>query len=935
MLQDKKGYLWFATDNGVSKYDGTTFNNFGIKEGLPELSIIKIHEDSKGRIWCTSMTHHLFYIENDSIIIPQIDSTITPIAFGGWLEDKNGSIWCGVRRGIIEFQSDGTTHFIPSNDKGMFLIFPFHLGDSSVYFYKDKSTYQLIDDSLQHLTDSSLDYFSSDVSSSYAPELNKVKDYDPSTQEYYIKDSVLFNHFKQIKHSILSPTFINIDAQKNIWYGARGKGLFCYLYNGKIVKPNYHFNNQTISYQIYDLEGNLWVSTINNGIFKVANKEILSHNFSEGYTDGNIVGLCASKENIWISFDEGSILEVNTSTQSKKHYTTPPLKNRVLKGFIKNEDSIYFAKDFFGTILLDHGKKVEIPYNYALSVGSFKSYRSDNKGKIYVATSHAICDVTNNTTVQLNQYPQRRSNAIHFDKNNHLWIGSQDGLEEWANDSIYIKWSNKYKDLKHRIANIRVLNKTYFLMSTFSHGLFLFDRKNKPIRVEGLSDYKINSVCIENNSTAWVGTLKGLYRIHFNLKDQMKHEVFELNTKLGLSSNSIIDLTINNNTLWIATDQNKIDALPLDRLKFNHNAPKLYIEKLSIGNNDTLKNFSPSVVNYNEKVNIQFSGIHYTSEGDITYATRLIGSNDTTWVTTSTNFIHYNALSPGEYTFQVKAKGLNTNWSPIEHIQLTVLSPWYNTWWFYLITLIVISGIAYLIAKFQIDRVKSIAKQQEEFTQTKQELIENRLKALRAQMNPHFTFNIMNSIQHFLTKSDVKSSFKYLSKFAKLMRRVLEHSQYGYTSVDEEIETLELYIELETLRFSNKFDYEIIVDKKIDLEEEIPTMLIQPYIENAILHGLTQKKEGDCKLTLKFDLIEERLLKCSIIDNGIGRARSKEINIQKRTEKHKSFGMAINSERLDLLNKTNNETLSVKVIDLYKKEKALGTSVEILIPLED
>lgn len=212
------------------------------------------------------------------------------------------------------------------------------------------------------------------------------------------------------------------------------------------------------------------------------------------------------------------------------------------------------------------------------------------------------------------------------------------------------------------------------------------------------------------------------------------------------------------------------------------------------------------------------------------------------------------------------------------------------------------------------------------------------LKALRAQMNPHFVFNALNSVQNFITSNDNTLAAKYLAQFAHLMRQSLENSELEVISLEKEIEFLKNYLEInQKLRFENKLSYELEVDE--DIEEDIfgvPTMIVQPYIENAIEHGIRAKEKGLIKV--KFMLKDENTIICSIEDNGVGRKKAGEMQRQNPNHKdHRSLGTKITNERLEILNQSagNANQDVVKIIDLVEEgsEKACGTRVEVLIPV--
>lgn len=207
------------------------------------------------------------------------------------------------------------------------------------------------------------------------------------------------------------------------------------------------------------------------------------------------------------------------------------------------------------------------------------------------------------------------------------------------------------------------------------------------------------------------------------------------------------------------------------------------------------------------------------------------------------------------------------------------------------------------------------------------------LKALRAQMNPHFIFNTMSSIQHYITNNDSQAALKYLSKFAKLMRSIMDNSKQPVILVKEELDALKLYLELESMRFKNKFTYTIHVDESVDINyDEIPAMLIQPYVENAILHGIGNKEgKGHLHIVLKK---QNGMIICEIEDDGVGRKKAMEMSGKKKST-HKSMGMEITRERLEILNLTNESNLSVNITDLVDNAGSpAGTRVEIFVPTD-
>ncbi|MGJ8742994.1 tetratricopeptide repeat-containing sensor histidine kinase [Polaribacter sp.] len=254
---------------------------------------------------------------------------------------------------------------------------------------------------------------------------------------------------------------------------------------------------------------------------------------------------------------------------------------------------------------------------------------------------------------------------------------------------------------------------------------------------------------------------------------------------------------------------------------------------------------------------------------------------------------------------------------------------------------LIITGLLLLLSLIYFSRLK--AKRKAEFIkielkETQKRLAiekqyrDSELKALKAQMNPHFIFNALNSIQDYIVLNKKNLASDYLGKFADLIRNYLHFSDTGFISVSEEVHNLNLYLELEKLRFEEQLHYSFKVDTQANSDTiNIPTMLIQPYVENALKHGLLHKKDNR-KLQISITKASDKIIECSIEDNGIGREKSKEIN-KKREGQHKSFALKATTERLDLLNYGREKKIGVEIIDLYDQNKATGTKVILKIPI--
>lgn len=290
----------------------------------------------------------------------------------------------------------------------------------------------------------------------------------------------------------------------------------------------------------------------------------------------------------------------------------------------------------------------------------------------------------------------------------------------------------------------------------------------------------------------------------------------------------------------------------------------------------------------------------------------------------------YAGLKPGQYTFKVKAANSDGYWGAEKAVKFIIIPPFYATWWFISLVIILLSGSIYFINRYLVRQARKEEKIKAEFNKL---LAETEMKALRAQMNPHFIFNALNSIQKYILKEEHEQASIYLTKFSKLIRLILDHSNQNTIKLNSELELLKLYLEIESLRFEQQFTYAIHVDKGINQDtEEVPSMLIQPFVENAIWHGLLHKNSPG-HLQLNFTHHEQYLV-IEIDDDGVGRLKAEEFK-NKLINKNKSYGMQLAQKRISILNRLQNLQANSEIIDKVSPHgEALGTTVVIRIPFK-
>ena len=398
-----------------------------------------------------------------------------------------------------------------------------------------------------------------------------------------------------------------------------------------------------------------------------------------------------------------------------------------------------------------------------------------------------------------------------------------------------------------------------------------------------------------------------------------------------------------NNGQFLMPDGQIIDLADIPKNNFQ---PSSFITGVSINNKPLLTDsafpFKKNIVlNHSENfISIDYSCDNYVNEQKNAYEYKLSGI-DTGWIKAgSRTSAYYTNLAAGTFQFAVRAANNDGIKGRQMHLlTFNILPAWYQTWWFKTLAILVALTIIYLFYNQRINQLKANALAQKSEAALKQlktefekQIAETEMIALRAQMNPHFIFNVLNSINKYILENDSTKASYYLTQFSRLIRQVLENSKSSKVTLEADLQALQLYINMEKLRFEERFTCNIEIDKNIDQQFiQVPPLLIQPYAENAIWHGLMQK-ETPGHLDITVFQPSESSLRIIIKDNGIGRKKAMSLQSKSAT-KHKSYGMQITKDRIDIVNKIFMIQATVEYEDLYENGEPAGTSVTLIIPV--
>ncbi len=567
---------------------------------------------------------------------------------------------------------------------------------------------------------------------------------------------------------------------------------------------------------------------------------------------------------------------------------------------------------------------------YDSKTGQFRNYRGD-------------------TTVSI-LYENKQINVVFEDNRGILWIGMRDyGLVRFDRSTGELENFMKIRD------DTTSLSANYVCSITQDHkgiiwigtgaGLCRFNEDTRTFFAltdkDGLANPRVKQLIVDDKDRIWMGTNRGI-----SMLDESRTNFTNYDPSDGLQGWEFSEPSPfkTYDGYFCFGGRYGFNMFHPDSIKRNTFIPPVVLTRITIRDQPLKMDSSYSklkLLRLSHKQNFfsfEFAALNYDHPEKNRYTCQLVGFDKKMVELGTNNTISYTNVPPANYKLIVKGSNNDGAWNEAGYeLDLIITPPFWATWWFRTIMIALFVGAVYLFFKLRENRIR---KEQTRQTAINKQIAEIRMIALRSQMNPHFIFNSLNSIQHFITIRQKEEAINYLSKFSKLIRKILENSRENTVSISNELQLLELFIQLEQLRFNHKFDYHIEVDEKIDRENtEIPPLLIQPYVENAILHGLINKDgKGDLWFSMEKD---NGSLICKIEDNGIGRAKAQEIQ-DKKTSRHKSLGIKVTNERISTLSSLLDYKMEVVIEDLFETSEALeqtsqpaGTRVTITIPVKE
>jgi len=1002
ILQDRKGYIWFGTWDGLNKYDGYGFIIYDKDNKLSGQTVNCLLEDDEGYLWIGTdeglnrydrrQNEFKSYRHDPADSASLINDFVTTL-----IQDEEGYIWIGTQNGLSRLDKK----------TGLFLSFLCNPLDNTLL--KSNNINDLCFDDRGYLWIATrIGLIKFDRRMSQVTRLFSIPDDENGLPDnfvrcvYKVSDGYILvgtnaglsrlnpatSLFEKDFPGAVSTINLNTipvnkileDSQHNLWIGTDGGGLYvCSPQKGKTA--HYELNNDVSSSlsnnrvlsMMEDRSGTVWVGTFIgvNKFDRHSSKFSVYRNTPNDYhslSSNYVLSIYEDKNKIlWVATDGGlNIMERNTG-EFRYLLHNPRRPSGLISNHLRVVRGDRHGYMWLGT--LNDGLE-----RYDPRTGRFLHFRhdprdensissndilcvyEDNHGMIWIGTGRGGLNRYNPATNRFTVFKNNPSDTTSLsnnqvwticqDRTGNIWIGTTNGLNRMDPQGKrffrYMFFSGSDHDSYIReIFCIHEDASGILWLGTKGGGLLRFDPVTRSVRAyterEGLSNNVVYGILQDKTGNLWLSTNWGISRfnpadgsfVHYDVRDALQSNEFNIGAYFENSDGEMYFGGMNGFNLFNPSEIKTNELMPHTVITsfriFNHNVER------ELNSGDTI------ILSANDNFfTIGFSALDYTNPYKNRYRYYL-KNYDKGWtnVMADKRYADYTNVNAGTYLFRVIGSNNDGVWDK-EGADLTILirPHWYKTWWFRIpVIVLFITMVWYLIWR-RINLLRRRHEAEKKVLDVQKQLYDTELQALRLQMNPHFIFNTLNSIQSFILKNDTDKAVNYLGKFSQLMRMILTNSTETYISVKEELKALRYYLEIENLRFENKFSYAIIVDKSIDEEFiEIPPMIIQPYVENAIIHGLLHKEEKG-HINIRLSLTGRHIL-WVIEDNGIGREKARQIQ-QASGLYRKSKGMLITRERLQVLNKNNNEDFSIHIVDMTDdKGQPSGTRVEVLMAYND
>ncbi|HTA81651.1 MAG TPA: histidine kinase [Bacteroidia bacterium] len=854
-MQDSKGFMWFSTDRGVCRFDGYEFKTFTTSNGLADNTIFECKEDYKGRIWFRSLSGRLSYFYNDSIYRLPINDSLTKLiktAFTVSFDiDTSDNIFIGLygfTKGIIRINVKKNIISIIPLPFGLpyVLIIP---GNKTITGYTIRSGSPASDTSpvnkFLHLYsvmkgDSAI----REIRKWVRPVSESLLIHDQSIMlpdgrialslhsAFIVLDSTLstFAFYKNLPSSIIN---INEDQDHKIWVSTQS----CpeYFSNNNFINkhlPSFIRNNHITSI-VNDKEGGTWFTSLYGGVYYTGSLNFKTYSTDNGLPGNKITAITVGDDGaIWIASEHSNNFSV-IHNDSLTYRKLPDIEGLSISNFFFTGNDIWITNNSATGLFVFKNDK-QFTQIASFSGGIYTLIR-DSLNSFWASAYSSVFQLkreNNKILVIQSKNTETKIFSICKMPDSSLYIGTIKGLFSYKNGTL-INLGKTYSVLRNWVYDIKLSNNNVWI-ATKDTGIVLM-HKNLIYHIttqNGLLSNFCQCVCVDYKNDVWVGTNKGISHIILNHLNSKKL----IDTIINLASPNLIEvnkIVSKNDTIYAATN-NGLTVFNLNKVSYNKIAPPIYITGLKI-NNKKWKITSALNLHYDENYFfISFVGITYKDAGNTQYRYKMEGI-DTGWLYTKNRDVQYPKLAPGNYTFIVSAMNNDGIWNEkAASLQIKISPPFWATWWFRSLIIMGIAGFIY----WRLKVIESRAKKQADINK---QLITMELKELKAQMDPHFLFNNLNTLTHLVElKSDDAPEF--VEELSKYYRYSLQFRNAEFTALENELKQAERYLHILRIRFGNNMHIKWNIQESLT-SHYIATYSLQLLLENITKHNIVSSEK--------------------------------------------------------------------------------------------
>ena len=919
IFQDSKGYMWFSCDKGLIRYDGFEFTTFSHKLQSSK-SGTNIQEDKYGRIWYQNFDGYVFYVEQDSLHLLTQNRPAGYFNYGLvgdhlFLIQAEGLDVYDIKTLKLKKRMRLDTKLISST-----------ISDHHNYYVYNEKVLHVFDKNLSDhaivIPPILLDNGCSQLINAGSSVFMYAKNNKALEQCYRVNEYAILPSFPLSLENIQNASYTN-----NAFWFCTAHGAYQISETGHIEnKGQAYFKDYDISYVFKDRENNYWFSTLNNGLLFVKNL-----NTRQYFNLINPIKSTLLANDLYVGANEGKLYKINLNNKEiKEVYKSSYNKeistlyyDSIHKNLILSNNDIEILDQtlkcsWHAVGALKDVKRIDSNY-YAFALSGACALYKINKNKKDTWTT--IYNTYKTDAIDYARFALGyRAKAVEYDEfNRTIYFGTSYGLMTLT--------PNNVKELKMDTARVYITrlckyNHIIYGLSTAGDLIQIIHDKARrlPLSLADANEaITFIKVC---GHYLFLTTNQHLYSIDLNAQAFKLHLQHKINY-------DITDIDLWNQQLLIIT-RNGIITEQLTTTDEQNTKPLFYITRFMV-NALPVSMDKPIDLSYDQNnIEINYSILSFKTDFNFPLYYKI---NNAAWEKASnqTRTLNLSSLAPGNYKITFKPGEVSNTKFKEYLVAFTISKAYWQTWWFIGLWVFLAIVLIIGIARWRIHELKQKNKLLNEKIENEQKYYKTSLKAIKAQMNPHFFYNALNTIQSFIYSEDKKNASTYLSKFSKLTRLILEMSEKDNITLSEEINTLQLYLDIEKVRFNDDFEFSIHSPPTVATDTILfPPMLIQPYVENAIKHGLLHKK-GAKVLDIRFE-IKDQLLSVIIDDNGIGRKQSKEIN-SKKNHSYQSFSSGANEQRFKILSSKNNLS-SVHITDKFDSfSQSTGTTVNLVIPV--